>query len=244
MASYSQSSDMNISLNKLWREQFHITQLEETLEKLQSQRQSKYGNRMEQLQTQLNQMITDARNKNNQSNQIEAEVPKLMQHVDELNASIKQLDQHINTQSRACNEMRCVDPERIQGERLLRLAMEDLNESSQEKKEWEVKLSKARNKRNRKISSSFHEAQTISNEIENARSLCLDAKENRRLALEKTLKKEDRATNQLDHLIKRNEELQLEYEAQLKEEEVLRRKMGRMDDFVQQNDAIRSLLSG
>ena len=47
---------------------------------------------------------------------------------------------------------------------------------------------------------------------------------------------------ELRRLEARNIELQKEYEAQLKEEEVLRRKINRMKDFEEQNSTIRTLI--
>jgi chromosome segregation ATPase len=237
------NSDTIERLNRLWKEKFEIERLELELEKLQEQRHQKYGSTLESLHSTVDEIRGSTRHETIQSKKIEEELPPLMQQVKALQQQLQTLHQKIHSVSLQCNELRCVDPERVEAERMLRLAAEEHEYSRNVMKEWESKLTTIRNKRNRSKAKMFHEAQQKSMEIEKARSLSNKAKERRHQEQQLTLQKTMHSQQKLQNLKSRNEELQKEYEIQLKEEEMIRRKIHRMEDFVEQNEAIVKLLN-
>ena len=229
--------DMTDDLNALWRHQFHITTLQTQLESYQDLRVSKFDR--SKLQNQLDQTIAA-------SNQIRLEATStqennslLTRQIATIKTQIERVDQNINKVSIECNTLRCSDPERVNIEKLLRLAAEELEQAAAEQKQEEANLIKVRNQINRARSLHFLDAQKTVSEIDVARSAY-----EKHVAVQNTTHKRsvDASKSELTRLTTRNSELQKEYEAQLKEETQGIARLHRMEDFVEQFEQIRTLI--
>lgn len=240
--SYSLDNPIIVKINQLWKDQFNIDELQTTLVHLQNNR-AKSNSTHKHVQNELDKIVQLSSSIDRKTQTIEAELPQLMKQVEKLESHVMAVDKQINTCSIQCNEYRLNDPAKIQSERLLRLATEEEKESRKIKEDWETKVSKGRNQRNRAKSKRLHDAQTKAMEIEKYRARCSEAKMKRKKFIESQHLLEKNNKKDFDRLVHRNMELQTEYEQQLKEEEVLNCKIGRMDDFLNQNAAVEMLLN-
>lgn len=240
--SYSLDNPIIVKINQLWKDQFNIDELQTTLVHLQDNRAKSNGTRNH-VQNELDKIIRLSSSIDRKTQTIEAELPQLMKQVEKLESHVMAVDKKINTCSIQCNEYRLNDPAKIQCERLLRLAAEEEEESRKINEEWETKVRRGRNQRNRAKSKRLHDAQTKAMEIEKHRARCSEAKMKIKKCIESQHLLEKYNKKDFDRLVHRNMELQTEYEQQLKEEEVLNCKIGRLDDFLNQNAAIEMLLN-
>jgi hypothetical protein len=231
--------DMNIRLNELWKKTFRIFDLRRQLDEFQHHRTTLFPtDTME--NEKLNALLQSSKSLLIQSTSLLQANQYEQTRVENTKKSIIDVDQQINKTSIACNELQCTVPQRIEIERALASASESLAQTQQEQKYWERKLTKTRNQKNRAATASFAAAQRKAVEIEQARS----EYEHHLNRSKKVLHNCSISTcaSQLPRLVHRNNELQKEYEVQLREEEALRRKTKRMADFEEMNEAIRLLV--
>ena len=226
--------DMNIRLNELWKKTFRIFDLRRQLDEFQHHRTTLFPtDTME--NEKLNALLQSSKSLLIQSTSLLQANQHEQTQVENTKKSIIDVDQQINKTSIACNELQCTVPQRIEIERALASASESLAQTQQEQKYWERKLTKTRNQKNRAATASFAAAQRKAVEIEQARS-------EYEHHLNRSKKVLHMSKTELPRLENRNNELQKEYEVQLREEEALRRKTNRMADFEEMNEAIRLLV--
>lgn len=231
---------MLVRLNALWKKSFNIDTLKIELEEYQNNRLKNYD--LTTLENELSQAINRSNDKHNEMIRVDETNESILRHLEELKKETEAVERTITDISLKLNELRVIDPHRTHMEKLLRLASEKINEASEEEKKWEKKLTKTRNQRNRAKSLAFSVAQSKALEIDKIREeynrQCAEKKRKERLEQIQL----NFSETELRRLEARNIELQKEYEAQLKEEEVLRRKINRMKDFEEQNSTIRTLI--
>jgi hypothetical protein len=235
--------DMNIRLNELWKKTFRIFDLRRQLDEFQHHRTTLFPtDTME--NEKLNALLQSSKSLLIQSTSLLQANQYEQTRVENTKKSIIDVDQQINKTSIACNELQCTVPQRIEIERALASASESLAQTQQEQKYWERKLTKTRNQKNRAATASFAAAQRKAVEIEQARSEYEHHlnRSKKVLHMRKNQSSSTMSKTELPRLENRNNELQKEYEVQLREEEALRRKTNRMADFEEMNEAIRLLV--
>ena len=235
--------DMNIRLNELWKKTFRIFDLRRQLDEFQHHRTTLFPtDTME--NEKLNALLQSSKSLLIQSTSLLQANQHEQTRVENTKKSIIDVDQQINKTSIACNELQCTVPQRIEIERALASASESLAQTQQEQKYWERKLTKTRNQKNRAATASFAAAQRKAVEIEQARSEYEHHlnRSKKVLHMRKNQSSSTMSKTELPRLENRNNELQKEYEVQLREEEALRRKTNRMADFEEMNEAIRLLV--
>ena len=231
---------MNIRLNELWKKTFRIFDLRRQLDEFQHHRTTLYPtDTME--HEKFDALMQSSKSRLIQINSLLKANQYEQTRVENTQKCIIGVDQQINKTSIACNELQCTVPQRIETERALASAAEALEQSQAEQTHWERKLTKTRNQKNRAASASFAAAQRKAVEIEQARSE-YEHHLNRSKKVLNMRKESTMSKTELPLLVHRNNELQKEYEVQLREEEALRRKTNRMADFEKMNEAIRLLV--